>query len=276
MQDAGSAGSERGGPRRLDADEPDPRIVDEPGEHPDRVGAAADARDDRLGQRPFRLEQLLARLAPDHRLQLAHDLRVGGRADARADHVVRRLDVRDPVADRLARRLLQRPRAELDGDDRGAEEVHPLDVGRLPAHVLGAHEDDALEPEARARGRGRDAVLAGAGLGDDPRLPEPAREHDLAEGVVDLVRARVVEVLALEVEPPAGREARRRRDRGGAARVGAAEVLDLLAVGGVGLSAARPGRVELVERRDQRLRDVPAALGAVGLERLGHARAAST
>ena len=38
----------------------------------------------------------------------------GRRADARADQVVRRLDVRDPVADRLARRLLQRPRAELD------------------------------------------------------------------------------------------------------------------------------------------------------------------
>ena len=81
-------------------------------------------------------------------------------------------------------------RAELDGNDGGAHQVHPLDVRGLAPHVLGAHEDDALEPEARAGGRRRDAVLAGAGLGDDPRLAEPPREHDLAERVVDLVRAR--------------------------------------------------------------------------------------
>ena len=93
------------------------------------------------------------------------------------------------------------------GSTVGAEEPHPLDVGRLPAHVLGAHVDDALEPEPRAGGRRRDAVLSGARLGDDPPLPEPPREHDLAERVVDLVRAGVVQVLALEVEPPAGREA---------------------------------------------------------------------
>ena len=43
--------------------------------------------------------------------------------DARADQVVRRLDVRDPVADRLARRLLQRLRAEVDAPHLGAEEA---------------------------------------------------------------------------------------------------------------------------------------------------------
>ena len=55
-------------------------------------------------------------------------LRVRRRADAGADQVVGRLDVRDPVADRLARRLLQRARAELDRPDLGSEQAHPLDV----------------------------------------------------------------------------------------------------------------------------------------------------
>ena len=91
----------------------------------------------------------------------------------------------------------------------GAEQAHPLDVRALPAHVLGAHVDDAFEPEAGADGRGRDAVLAGAGLGDDPLLAEPAREHGLSERVVQLVRAGVQEVFALEVEPLVGREPRR-------------------------------------------------------------------
>ena len=142
---------------------------------------------------------------------------------------MRRLDVRDPVADRLARCLLERPRSELDRHDLGAEQAHPLDVGSLATHVLGAHEDDALEPEARARGRCGDAVLAGAGLGDDPLLAEPPREHELAERVVDLVRARVIEVLALEVEALPGREPLGAGERRRPARVVAAELLDLLA-----------------------------------------------
>ena len=114
VEDAGPTGAEARGARRLDADELDVRVVDEAGEHADRVRAAADARDDGVRQAALGLEDLRARLAPDHRLELADDLRVRRRPDARADQVVRRLDVRDPVADRLARRLLQRPRAELD------------------------------------------------------------------------------------------------------------------------------------------------------------------
>ena len=55
-------------------------------------------------------------------------------------------------------------------------------------------------PEARRDGGGGDAVLAGAGLGDDPRLAHADGEQDLADAVVDLVRAGVVQVLALEVD----------------------------------------------------------------------------
>ena len=152
------------------------------------------------GSRALDREHLLARLAADHRLELGDELRIRRRADARADQVVRRLDVRDPVADRLARRLLQRLRAEVDAPHLGAEQLHALDVGLLPPHVLLAHVDDALVAEARADGRRRDAVLAGAGLGDDALLAEPPREHRLAERVVQLVRAGVEQVLALQVD----------------------------------------------------------------------------
>ena len=43
-------------------------------------------------------------------------------------------------------------------------------------------------------------MLAGAGLGDDALLAHALRHHDLAEHIVDLVRAGVVELLALEVD----------------------------------------------------------------------------
>src|SRR3977135_1647946 len=99
---------------------------------------------------------------------------------------MRGLDVRDPVADRLARRLLQRLRPEVDAAHLGAEEPHALDIGLLPAHVFLAHVDDALVPEARANRRCRDAMLAGARFRDDAPLAEPACEPCLPERVVQL------------------------------------------------------------------------------------------
>ena len=239
------------------------RVVEEAREHPDRVRAAADAGDHGVRQPALGLEHLSAGLTADHGLQLANDRRVGRRADAGTDQIVGRLDVRDPVADRFARRLLERLRAELDRPHLRAEETHPLDVRRLPAHVLGAHVDDALEPEPRAHGRGRDAVLARARLGDDPVLAQAAREDCLAERVVQLVRAGVEEVLALEVEPLLRGEPLGAGQRSRAAGVVASELVQL---GGVALVGERllPGRRQLVERGDQRLRDVAAAVGAVG------------
>jgi hypothetical protein len=47
---------------------------------------------------------------------------------------------------------------------------------------------------------GGHAVLAGAGLGDDPGLAHPLGQQDLAHAVVDLVRAGVVQLLALQID----------------------------------------------------------------------------
>ena len=99
-------------------------------------------------------------------------------------------------------------------------------------------------------------MLARAGLGDDPLLSEPAGEHDLAERVVDLVRAGVVQVLAFQVEALTGREPVGAGEGRGTPDVRPAEVVELglecrVAPGGL------PGLGELVERGDQGLRDVP-------------------
>src|SRR5206468_933059 len=78
--------------------------------------------------------------------------------------------------------------------------------------------DDALAVEPRGHRGGRNAVLACAGLRDDAALAHAAREQPLADAVVDLVRARVAEVLALQPDPSAARTRReppRRRERRG-------------------------------------------------------------
>src|SRR5690606_2375296 len=71
------------------------------------------------------------------------------------------------------------------------------------------------------------AVLPRPCLGDDPPFPHPLGKEDLADGVVDLVSAGVVEILSLEEDlraPDLLREALREIERRRAPHV----VLELL------------------------------------------------
>src|SRR5262249_2695117 len=118
----------------------------------------------------------------------------------RADAVEGVGDVGDPVAQRLVHGVLERLRPRFHRTHLGAQRLHAQHVRLLPLDVDHAHIDDAFEAEFRAHGRGRNPVHAGAGFGDDARLAHAAREQDLAEHVVHLVRAGVIEVLALEID----------------------------------------------------------------------------
>src|SRR5690606_1481311 len=117
------------------------------------------------------------------------------------------------------------------------------------------------------RGGGH-AVLAGAGLGDDPGLAHAAGQQRLADGVVHLVRAGVVQVLSLEQDPrTAGLAA---QAPGEVHRAGAADVVRQVLVerGDEGRIGARGvvGGGELAQRLDERLGDeapaVPAEVAA--------------
>ena len=160
-------------------------------------------------QPPFDRRELGRGLVADPALEVADDRRVRMRAHRRSEDVVGRLDVRDPVAHRLVDGVLEGGRAGRDRADLRAEGAHPQDVRLLALDVLGAHVDDARQVEQRAGRGGRHAVLAGAGLGDDPGLAEAARQQRLPERVVDLVGAGVGQVLALEVEAQAAGSRRR-------------------------------------------------------------------
>ena len=91
----------------------------------------------------------------------------------------------------------------------------------------------------------------GAGLGDDALLAHAAREQDLPHHVVDLVRAGMVELVALEVDfrafemlaHPLGEI-----ERAGAADIMRREMLKLLVEGRIDLGLA----VSLLQRQDQR------------------------
>ena len=233
-------------------------------EQADGVGAAADAGDQRVRQPALRRQDLLARLGADHRLEVADHRRIGMRPGDGADQVVGVVDVGDPVAQRLVHRVLQRAGAGRHRPDLGAQQLHAKDVRRLPLDVGRAHVDLAGEAEQGADGGGGDAVLAGAGLGDDPRLAHAARQQDLAQRVVDLVRAGVVELVALEVDlraaEPLGQPLRE-VERARPADVVLQVVGELLGEGGVGARLV-VGALDLEDQRHQRLGDEAAAVDA--------------
>ena len=226
------------------------------------------------GSAPSARQRLLARLVADHPLKVAHERRIGRRPDHRADDVVGRAHVGDPVPDRRADGLLQRPRTRLDRHHLGPEQAHALDVRRLAAHVLGAHVDDALESSSAQ------AVAVATPCCPAPvsaitrALPHPAGEQRLTDRVVDLVGAGVGEVLALQVDPAADplREPvgaiKGRRPPHVVAKQGVELGPELRVLAGV-----RPCRRELVEGRDQDLGDVAPPVGAESLlDRLAAAR----
>lgn len=123
------------------------------------------------------------------------------RTDDRTDDVVGGFDGGHPVPHGFVDGVAEGAGAAGDGADLGPHRPHNEDVELLPADVFFTHVNDAGQTEAGAGGGGGDAVLPGPGLGDDALLPHPEGEQGLADGVVDLVSAGVVEVFPLEVNP---------------------------------------------------------------------------
>ena len=183
---------------RFHADQADVGVLDKGVEQTHGIGAPTNAGHQDIGVTAKGLMALALGLLADHGMEIAHQHREGmGACDGTQD-VVGRLDVGDPIADRLTGGVLQGGGASGDGLNRCPQQTHPEDVQGLTAHVLGAHVDDALEAKARTDRGGGHTVLARTGFGNDPLFAHPQGQECLAQGVVDLVGAGVIEVFALQ------------------------------------------------------------------------------
>ena len=217
-----------------------------------------------FGSRAFLLQDLATNLFAGDAVKIAHHGGIGMRAEHAAQQVVRGAHVRDPVAHGFVDGVLQRLRTGADAAHLRAKQAHAVDVQFLPAHVLFTHVDDALHAKQRANGRGGHAVLAGAGLRDDAVLAHALREQPLAEAVVDLVRAGVQQVFALEIDFCAAQafgEPRRKIKRRGAASVIAQQRVQLRTEDGIGLCLLVRA-LQLFKRGHQCFRNVAATVVA--------------
>ena len=81
-----------------------------------------------------------------------------------------------------------------------AENFHSRNVGGLFFDVYGAHIDVALQPKIRGGGGKRNAVLSRARFRNHLFLAHIFSKKCFAHTMIKLVRARVIEVLALDVK----------------------------------------------------------------------------
>ena len=250
-------------PTGLDTDQPDLLVADERLKDADGIGAAADTRHHRIREATCLLEELRPGFAPDHRLEVAHHRRIGMWAKGGAEQIIR-VRVGHPVPHRFVDRILQCAGARGDPADIGAQEPHAKDVGPLAPHIFDAHIDHAFQPEQRTDGCRRDAMLPRARLGDNAAFAHAPGEQPLPECVIDLVGTGVGEILAFEVDLGAatgGRKPIREGQGSGPPRIGAVQVVELRLERRVG-NCGLVGVVQFKDRRHQRLRDEPPAVGA--------------
>ena len=108
--------------------------------------------------------------------------------------------VGDPVAYGLVQSILQRTGTGADRDDFRAQQLHAENVWLLPLHIDLAHVDRAGQAEQRRDGGRGNAVLPRASFGDDTGLAHALGQQDLTQAIIDLVTARMVQLIALEID----------------------------------------------------------------------------
>jgi hypothetical protein len=187
-------------PPGFDAVELDAGVIQERVEQPDGVRAAADTGDQRVGQAALSGHHLRLGFATDDRLEIPHHRGIWMRTSCRANNVVGVRNVSDPVAQSFIHGIFERARARRDCVNFGLQQVHPEDVRLLPLDVGFAHVNLAGQIELGANGGHRDAMLPRTGFGNDTRFTHALGQQDLAETVINLVAAGMVELVALEID----------------------------------------------------------------------------
>src|SRR6202040_2808013 len=116
----------------------------------------------------------------------------------------------------------------------------------------------------------RHAMLPRAGFGNDALGTEALRQQRLTNGVVDLVRAGMSQILPFEPDlgPPTFAQCRRMGESRGPARPRLQFVIELRLKFSV-VQEELDARLQPVERRHQGLRNVAAAESAVTAARIG-------
>ena len=207
MEDTQLAGGNGGGglkgvdapAGRFATDQPDALILDEVVKASDGVGAAAHTGDDRIGQATFFFQNLCLDLPGNDCLKIPYH---GGErmgSHHRAETIVGVINPAGPLPHGLRDGVFEGGSAGFDRDHLSPQQTHPVDVEGLADGVLFAHKDNAFHSHEGSCGGRRNPVLARAGLSNQAGFPHLLGQQGLAQDVVDLVCAGMVQIFPLEI-----------------------------------------------------------------------------
>jgi len=180
--------------------QPDRLIGQEGSEDAHGIAAPAHAGHYAVGQTALCLQDLLFRLLPYHALEVPHHAGKWMGSRCRSQQIMGMIKGRSPVPHGLVYGVLEGPGAGPDRYDLCSHEAHAVDVHLLPLYVHLAHIDLGLEAQIGSHdGRGH-PVLARSRLGDKTALAHSLSYQSLAQGVVELMRPAVHQVLPLKVD----------------------------------------------------------------------------
>ena len=143
---------------------------------------------------------LLEAFVANDTLEIANHHGVGVRSGHGTDDVERVVDVGHPIAHGFVQRVFQGFAARCHGHHGGAQQLHAVHIGALTLHIFCAHVHHAFETITRTDGGCGHTVLTCACFGNDARFAHALGQHGLPNGVVDFVRAGVVQVFALQID----------------------------------------------------------------------------
>ena len=81
-----------------------------------------------------------------------------------------------------------------------SQHLHALHIGMLTLHIGSAHENLALHVHQGTDRSSCHTVLTSTRLSDDASLAHLLRHQNLTDGIVDLVRTGMVQVLTLQIQ----------------------------------------------------------------------------
>ena len=231
---------------------------------PHGVRAATDTGHNGIGQSAFSLHDLGACFLADDRLEITDHLWIGVRSGNSAYDIEMRFGIGHPIAQRLVHCVLQRAGAYRDRVNFCTQQAHAVDIRLLAAHILFTHEDFAFHVKQGAGGGCCNTMLACTGLGDDFGFAHTLGDQRLTDHVVDLVRACMVQLIALQIQLCAAKMGG--HPLGKIQRAGAADIMRLVIFQftlEVGISdGAVIGLFNLQDQRHQGFGNKPAAMHA--------------
>ena len=175
-------------------------IVNKRMKHANGIGSAAHAGHNCIRKLAGFFHHLGACFTAYDALQFTHQQRKRMRPRSRAKAVMGCFLAAYPGAQGFVNGVLEGARAAFHRVHGGAEQLHAHDVGSLALHVFRPHIDGAFQPQPGRRGRRGNTVLARPCFSHQSRLAHMSGKQGLTQGIVDLVRASVQQVLTLEPE----------------------------------------------------------------------------